>query len=93
MNEHKEAVWNLPCFEEQLARMLQSREKRVLPPDGLITAAVLVPLYIKDGRSHVLLTERSEFVEHHRGEISFPGGKVDESDADFQSCALRETSE
>ncbi len=93
MNVQKNAVWNLPCFEEQLAKMLQSREKKMLSPDGLVTAAVLVPLFTKDGQVHVLLTKRSEFVEHHRGEISFPGGKLDESDADFQSCALRETAE
>jgi len=39
------------------------------------------------------LTKRSDQVEHHKGEISFPGGKLDPSDPDLVSCALRETSE
>jgi 8-oxo-dGTP pyrophosphatase MutT (NUDIX family) len=93
MNKHNDAVWNNPCFEEQLTRILKSREKRVLSAHGLITAAVLMPLFSKEGRVHVLLTERSEFVEHHRGEISFPGGKMDQVDENPESCALRETSE
>lgn len=86
-------VWDLPCFEDELTRMLGARLKENLPSDGLVTAAVLVPLYRKDGRQHVLLTKRSDFVEHHRGEISFPGGKLDPEDPDLQSCALRETTE
>lgn len=86
-------IWLDPCFEKILPGMLAGRRKNTLSPEGLITAAVLVPLFNKDDRPHVLLTKRSEFVEHHRGEISFPGGKVDPTDADFVSCALRETSE
>jgi 8-oxo-dGTP pyrophosphatase MutT (NUDIX family) len=86
-------LWELPCFEEELIRILSGREKEALPADGLVTAAVLIPLFHKDGRRHVLLTKRSEFVEHHRGEISFPGGKLDPEDPDLQSCALRETAE
>jgi len=86
-------MWDLPCFEDELIRMLGGREKEALPADGLVTAAVLVPLYRKDGRQHVLLTKRSDFVEHHRGEISFPGGKRDPEDPDLQTCALRETTE
>jgi 8-oxo-dGTP pyrophosphatase MutT (NUDIX family) len=73
--------------------MLAEREKRTLPPDGMIVAAVLIPLFMNNGHPHVLLTERSHLVEHHRGEISFPGGKFDPTDVDLQSCALRETAE
>lgn len=93
MKEKTQAMWNLPCFPQELAKILKSREKLVLPSDGLTTAAVLVPLYRKDNRYHVLLTKRSEQVEHHKGEISFPGGKMDPDDPDLEFCALRETAE
>lgn len=56
-------------------------------------AAVLIPLYEKDGELHVLFTVRTELVEHHKGQISFPGGAADETDADLRETALRETYE
>ncbi len=82
-----------PCFGDEIAEILGSRVKQTLPVDGMVTAAVLVPLFAHDGRCYVLLTKRSQQVEHHKGEISFPGGKFDESDKDYLSCALRETCE
>lgn len=93
MTIEEAALRNLPCFEEKLSIILDSRTTNVLPPDGLVTAAVLVPLFSKDGQVHVLLTKRSEHVEHHKGEISFPGGKLDDTDPDLLSCALREAAE
>jgi len=80
-------------LEQDLVEILGARRKTVLPSDGLVTAAVLIPLFCSNGRPHVLLTERSHQVEHHKGEISFPGGKMDPGDRDFIDCALRETAE
>jgi 8-oxo-dGTP pyrophosphatase MutT (NUDIX family) len=54
-------------------------------------AAVLLPLYERDRRLHVLFTRRSELVEHHKGQISFPGGAFDATDQDLERTALRET--
>jgi 8-oxo-dGTP pyrophosphatase MutT (NUDIX family) len=85
--------WTLPCFEEGLTKALGKREKRTLSREGKVVAAVLIPLFGKDGDLYVLLTKRSHAVEHHKGEISFPGGRLDESDPDLLHCALRETSE
>jgi 8-oxo-dGTP pyrophosphatase MutT (NUDIX family) len=93
MNAVRKPIWDLPGFEEKLEHLLRTRRKQLLAPDGLVTAAVLVPLFCENGSKHVLLTKRSEFVEHHKGEISFPGGKVDPTDANMLACALRETSE
>ena len=61
--------------------------------ETLTPAAVLVLLYPKDGDYCVLLNKRSERVEHHKGEISFPGGAQETQDADLLQTALRETEE
>ncbi|MGC8603366.1 MAG: NUDIX hydrolase, partial [Desulfomonilaceae bacterium] len=84
---------DLEVFEERLLAARKRQSKKKLPVTGLINAAVLVPIFRKDANLHLLLTQRSEMVEHHKGEISFPGGKLDVSDPDLRSCALRETLE
>lgn len=94
MAHHISHTYNtLDGFENRLLLARQRHPKKKLAADGLITAAVLVPIFQKNGNLHVLLTKRSDMVEHHRGEISFPGGKLDPTDPDLRSCALRETSE
>ena len=61
--------------------------------DGMTLAAVMVLLYPKNGEYCILLNKRSEQVEHHKGEISFPGGAKDPEDRDGLETALRETEE
>ena len=55
-------------------------------------AGVLVLLYAKDGRLRVLLTRRTERVNHHRGQISLPGGEQHPGES-IEATALREASE
>ena len=66
-------------------------EPAYLDDASLSRAAVLLPLYNNDGEPHVLFTRRSELVEHHKGQISFPGGAYDETDIDLRFTAVRET--
>jgi 8-oxo-dGTP pyrophosphatase MutT (NUDIX family) len=55
---------------------------------------VLVPLYVgADGRVHAVFTKRREDLKRHPGEISFPGGRRDDEDADLTETALREAEE
>ena len=61
--------------------------------DDLTPASVMVLLYPKEGDYCVLLNKRSQEVEHHKGEISFPGGATDPEDRDPLDTALRETEE
>jgi len=56
-------------------------------------AAVLVPLYQADGVWHALFTRRTETVESHRGQVSFPGGQLEPGDPSPTEAALRETEE
>ena len=61
-------------------------------PD-LVSAGVLLLLYMKDWEVCVLLNKRTDRVEHHKGEISFPGGGQDPEDATILDTALREADE
>ncbi len=72
---------------------LEGHPPRALPTAGLRPAAVLLPIYRKQGRDTVLFTRRTDHLSHHRGEISFPGGAWHAGDADLQQTALRETEE
>jgi 8-oxo-dGTP pyrophosphatase MutT (NUDIX family) len=54
---------------------------------------VLVALYADGGRLHAVFTKRREDLRRHPGEISFPGGRYDETDADLLDTALREAEE
>ena len=76
-----------------LQQVLAKRVKKNVTDSDLMPAAVLLLLYAKEGAYHVLLNKRSELVEHHKGEISFPGGARDPEDRDFLDTALRETEE
>lgn len=56
-------------------------------------AAVLVPLVARGASVQVLLTQRTDHLHDHAGQISFPGGRVEEHDADAMATALREAQE
>ncbi len=56
-------------------------------------AAVLVPLLDYADTTRVLLTRRTSTLRHHAGQISFPGGALEESDKGPVDAALRETRE
>lgn len=56
-------------------------------------AAVLVPLVLVDNDVHVILTERAADLQHHPGQIGFPGGRVEDSDKNLVDTALREAHE
>jgi 8-oxo-dGTP pyrophosphatase MutT (NUDIX family) len=62
-------------------------------PPHLVTAAVLVPLFLQEEEVQVLFTQRTLTVRDHRGQIAFPGGVRDPGDHDLLATALRETQE
>ncbi len=76
-----------------LRERLRTTPPRDLPPHPHRRAAVLVPLFEADGAPHLLLTKRTDAVEHHKGQISFPGGGEEPGDADLLATALRESYE
>ena len=56
-------------------------------------AAVLVPLVWYDEEWHLLFTRRTDRVESHKGQVSFPGGACDEGETSPEQTALREADE
>lgn len=61
--------------------------------EDLINASVLCALVERESGLHVLLTKRAEHLRQHAGQISFPGGRIEQSDADPFQAALREANE
>ena len=76
-----------------IEKALANRVKKTVANASLTPAAVMLLLYPRNGEYCVLLNKRSEEVEHHKGEISFPGGARDPQDRDPLDTALRETEE
>ena len=74
-------------------RLLTPQAATVLDVPGRTEAAVLVALYEDGGRLHAVLTRRREDLRRHAGEISFPGGRRDDTDPDLLATALREAEE
>ncbi|MDP1546461.1 MAG: CoA pyrophosphatase [Anaerolineales bacterium] len=68
-------------------------EMAVNPDTRLKCAAVLLPLMNFDGEWHILFTRRTDRVESHKGQVSFPGGACDEGETTPEQTALREADE
>src|SRR6266498_1780702 len=68
-------------------------EITLLPNTRLRCAAVLVPLIFHENEWHLLFTRRTDRVESHKGQVSFPGGASDEGETTPEQTALREADE
>lgn len=90
--------------EDFISRKLLEAEQNAVDSDGyaeipvqpetfLKCAAVLVPLTFHQDEWHILFTRRTERVESHKGQVSFPGGACDEGETTPEQTALREAEE
>jgi len=91
--EADDSTPRLSWMDEVAARLAVREREASDPSEGQRRAAVLVPLYVRDGALRILFTRRTETVEHHRGQISFPGGVEEEADDSAFATAVRETQE
>jgi len=80
-------------FREQLRQFFSTYRRVELLSSQLTRAGVLVGIFEKRDEPHFVLTKRTDDVEHHKGQISFPGGAVDAADEDIVATSLRETEE
>ena len=79
---------DLPGGSKYWPAFLTSRLAATLKPAG-----VLIPVMQRDEGMSVLLTRRSAELKHHAGQVSFPGGRMEQSDRNIAITALRETHE
>ncbi len=83
--------------EEIARRLQQNMPHRVAdeapPTPGVKCAAVLVPFLKEGGEWHLLFTRRTDKVESHKGQVSFPGGACDVGERTAEETALREAEE
>ena len=75
---------------KRLATLSRDHQRRRVSIDGYHAAGVLVPVILAAGGPELLFTKRTESVETHKGQVSFPGGVMDPGDGDEIHTALRE---
>ncbi|HVW47177.1 MAG TPA: CoA pyrophosphatase [Solirubrobacterales bacterium] len=73
--------------------LISAEEAAAMEANGATDAAVLLPLYGWPDEPGLIFTERRADLRRHAGEVSFPGGRHDEGDADLEATALREAAE
>jgi 8-oxo-dGTP pyrophosphatase MutT (NUDIX family) len=86
--QHDLADWRLLGLEAERLKRLQPQF-----PKNPVPAAVLVPFVDRPEGLTILLTQRASQMAKHAAQVSFPGGRLDATDADAASAALREARE
>ena len=72
---------------------IENKPKIPILNKSMVPAGVMVLIFEKDKDFYFILNKRTDLVEHHKGEISFPGGSKDPEDVNLFTTALRETHE
>lgn len=78
---------------EAIRSAFGTAKREAVTLEGYWRAGVLVPLVFAPTGIELLFTKRTDSVETHKGQVSFPGGMVDENDHDIIATALREANE
>jgi len=77
----------------ELLKKNSSQSFEDVPNGSYRRAAVLVPLLLIENEWHLLFTRRTEEVQYHKGQVSFPGGAAEPGDRSIEWTALREACE
>lgn len=78
----------MPAGSERWPAAMRDQSTATLTPAG-----VLIPIMERTGSLSVLLTQRSAKLKHHAGQVSFPGGRMEDHDQNVKVTALREAHE
>jgi 8-oxo-dGTP pyrophosphatase MutT (NUDIX family) len=93
---HVRAALQRPLLGLPAQLKMSPPERPIYPPSASQNphlAGVLVLVYPKHDSLHLVLTKRTDQLEKHKGQISFPGGRQDRTDASLVATALREAHE
>ena len=87
--------WKREDLPGLIQTVLSERRPKLLEDKDAVYrhGAVLIPFFRDGGEYRVLFTKRTDTVEAHGGQMSFPGGRIDEADRSLLDTALRETEE
>ena len=80
-------------WRERIRVLLSKRQRNIISREGFKPSAVLIPIYEMNGDWHIVLTKRTEDLEHHKGQVCFPGGAYNREDDNLETTALREAFE
>ncbi len=83
----------MPLINQKVSEALRSYAPSEITLGEMRDSAVLALFAQWESKQFMVLQIRTETVAHHKGEISFPGGRRDASDVDLRGTALRETYE
>jgi 8-oxo-dGTP pyrophosphatase MutT (NUDIX family) len=78
---------------KKLARVLAAKPVKHIADTNRRPSAILIPLYNKEGKYHIIFIQRTGNVTVHKHQISFPGGRYEAKDKNLQATALREAEE
>ena len=78
---------------DKISAVLNSRTPEIIAGNGHKPAAVLIPIQERQDDDYLVLTRRGDHLPTHKGQIAFPGGRVDVGDKDIFHTALRESEE
>ena len=90
---HNMANLSFTDLRELLQPKRSATERQHIIVEGFHRAGVLVPIVQRSDGLDLLFTKRTDAVETHKSQISFPGGMVDSEDVDIVQTALREAEE
>src|SRR5260370_20600649 len=90
--ERSSDVPNIREYLDRLRRNLKAVEtlRRPAPGTEKRFAAVLIPLFERDGDLHVIYTRRSDRLASHRGQVAFPRGRFERRDENLLAAAVRQ---
>jgi 8-oxo-dGTP pyrophosphatase MutT (NUDIX family) len=86
-------TWDIATLRRSIGDALRLGGRKEIDEAGYAHAAVLIPIVYRSEVPEILLTRRTDHVETHKGQISFPGGVIDQRDRSRIETALRETEE